>query len=143
MSIIPQETIIKKRNGATLSSTEINIFVQGLSNGQVSDPQAAAFAMAILMNGMSVVERTALTTAIRDSGKVLSWNLDGPVADKHSTGGIGDKVSLILGPIAAACGLFVLLFFCFFGCLFCWFFVLFFCCFVGLSVFWSAGFLVF
>lgn len=107
MSIIPQETIIKKRNGATLSSTEINIFVQGLSNGQVSDPQASAFAMAILMNGMSVVERTALTTAIRDSGKVLSWNLDGPVADKHSTGGIGDKVSLILGPIAAACGLFV------------------------------------
>ena len=107
MSIIPQEIIIKKRDGQSLTAEEISGFIAGLKNGQVSDPQAAAFAMATLLKGMSLAERTALTESMRDSGKVLRWDLPGPVADKHSTGGIGDKVSLMLGPIAAACGLFV------------------------------------
>ena len=107
MSIIPQEIIIKKRDGQSLTVEEISGFIAGLTNGQVSDPQAAAFAMATLLKGMSLAERTALTESMRDSGKVLRWDLPGPVADKHSTGGIGDKVSLMLGPIAAACGLFI------------------------------------
>ena len=107
MSIIPQEIIIKKRDGQSLTAKEIGGFIAGLTNGQVSDPQAAAFAMATLLKGMSLAERTVLTESMRDSGKVLRWDLPGPVGDKHSTGGIGDKVSLMLGPIAAACGLFV------------------------------------
>ena len=107
MSIIPQEIIIKKRDGQSLTAREIGGFIAGLTNGQVSDPQAAAFAMATLLKGMNLAERTVLTESMRDSGKVLRWDLPGPVGDKHSTGGIGDKVSLMLGPIAAACGLFV------------------------------------
>jgi len=107
MSIIPQEIIIKKRDGNALTADQIDGFVSGLTNGQVSEAQAASFAMAVLLKGMDVAERTALTESMRDSGKVLSWDLPGPVADKHSTGGIGDKVSLMLGPIAAACGLYV------------------------------------
>ena len=107
MSIIPQEIIIAKRDGKELSAGQISGFIAGLTNGQVSDPQAASFAMAVLLKGMNVAERTVLTQAMRDSGQVLSWDLPGPIADKHSTGGIGDKVSLMLGPIAAACGLYV------------------------------------
>ena len=74
MSIIPQEIIIKKRDGQSLTTEEISGFIAGLTNGQVSDPQAAAFAMATLLKGMSLAERTALTESIRDSGKVLRWD---------------------------------------------------------------------
>lgn len=106
--MLPQEIIRKKRDGHTLSDEEIRHIATGLANGSVSEGQAAAFAMAVYFQGMNVSERTALTTAMRDSGHVLSWpDLDGPVIDKHSTGGVGDCVSLMLGPLIAACGGFV------------------------------------
>ena len=82
-------------------------FCEGLANGTVSDAQAAAFAMAICMGGLSESERIALTTSMRDSGQVMQWQLDGPVLDKHSTGGVGDCVSLLLAPALAACGAYV------------------------------------
>lgn len=106
--LIPQETIIRKRDGAALTRDEIGAFIAGLTSGTVSEAQAAAFAMAVFFRGMSLDERVALTEAMRDSGTVLDWSeLDGPVADKHSTGGVGDNVSLMLAPILAACGVFV------------------------------------
>ncbi|HEY4199266.1 MAG TPA: thymidine phosphorylase [Devosiaceae bacterium] len=105
---LPQEIIARKRDGAGLSAEEIADFVAGLTSGAVSSAQAAAFAMAVYFNDMSVAERVALTLAMRDSGEVLDWSdLDGPVADKHSTGGVGDNVSLMLAPILAACGIYV------------------------------------
>jgi thymidine phosphorylase len=105
---LAEEVILKKRDGLQLSVEEISVFVQGISLGIVSDAQIAAFAMATWFNGMSRDEQMALTLAMRDSGKVLAWeNLDGPVLDKHSTGGVGDMVSLLLGPIVAACGAYV------------------------------------
>ena len=108
MSYLPQETIARKRNGEALTPGEINAFVGGFADGSVSQAQAAAFAMATYFRDMSVAERVALTEAMRDSGTVLDWShLDGPVADKHSTGGIGDNVSIMLAPILAACGLYV------------------------------------
>jgi thymidine phosphorylase len=82
-------------------------FANGLSSGAVSDAQAGAFAMAVVLNGLSDAGRVALTIGMRDSGDVLSWDLPGPVLDKHSTGGVGDCVSLILAPILAACGAYV------------------------------------
>lgn len=82
-------------------------FAQGLADGRVSDAQAGAFAMAVCLNGLGDVGRVALTLAMRDSGQVLSWDLDGPVLDKHSTGGVGDCVSLVLAPALAACGAYV------------------------------------
>ena len=82
-------------------------FAQGLANGAVSDAQAGAFAMAVCLNGLSDAGRVALTRAMRDSGDVLAWDLPGPVLDKHSTGGVGDCVSLIAAPVLAACGVFV------------------------------------
>jgi len=82
-------------------------FAQGLANGAVSDAQAGAFAMAVCLNGLSDAGRVALTTGMRDSGDVLAWDLPGPVLDKHSTGGVGDCVSLIAAPVLAACGVFV------------------------------------
>jgi len=108
MSFLPQEIIAGKRDGRTLSGDEIAWFVGGLGTGAVSHAQAAAFAMAVFFRDMSLDERVALTLAMRDSGTVLDWSdLDGPVADKHSTGGVGDNVSLMLAPILAACGVFV------------------------------------
>ncbi|WP_423188056.1 thymidine phosphorylase [Alishewanella sp. d11] len=103
---IPQEIIKTKRNGQVLSRAEIQQFVQGLTDDSFSDSQAAALAMAIYLNGMTVPETVALTLAMRDSGKVLNWQgkLNGPVVDKHSTGGVGDKVTLMLAPMVAACG---------------------------------------
>lgn len=103
---IPQEIIKTKRNGQVLSSAEIQQFVQGLTDDSFSDSQAAALAMAIYLNGMTVPETVALTLAMRDSGTVLNWQgkLNGPVVDKHSTGGVGDKVTLMLAPMVAACG---------------------------------------
>ncbi len=104
--MIPQEIIRRKRDGLHLDPEEISGFVEALSSGQISEGQAAAFAMAVFFRGMSRDETVALTLAMRDSGDVLSWNEVGkPIADKHSTGGVGDNVSLMLAPIVAACGL--------------------------------------
>ena len=106
--MLPQEIIRKKRDGGTLTAEEIGFIVRGLTDGSVTEGQVAAFAMAVFFQGMEVSERIALTLAMRDSGEVLDWpGLDGPVLDKHSTGGVGDNVSLMLAPALAACGAFV------------------------------------
>ncbi len=102
---LPQEIIRQKRDGQALGAGDIHEFIAGLTGGSITEGQAAAFAMAVFFNGMARDETVALTQAMRDSGTTLSWqDLDGPVLDKHSTGGIGDKVSLILAPIIAAVG---------------------------------------
>jgi len=99
-----QELILKKRDGDILSQEEIDSFVAGICDQSVTDAQIAAFTMATWFQGMAPAEQMALTLAMRDSGRVLEWSgLDGPVVDKHSTGGVGDMVSLILAPILAAC----------------------------------------
>jgi thymidine phosphorylase len=104
--MIPQEVILAKRNGETLPPLEIYEFIKALAENRISEGQVAAFAMAVWFNGMSAEETVALTLAMRDSGDVLDWPDPGkPVGDKHSTGGIGDNVSLMLAPIVAACGL--------------------------------------
>ena len=97
----------KLRQRQTPSRQELTWFAQGLADHTVSDAQAGAFAMAVCLNGLGDVGRVALTIAMRDSGSVLSWDLDGPVLDKHSTGGVGDCVSLLLAPALAACGAYV------------------------------------
>jgi thymidine phosphorylase len=102
--LLPQEIIRKKRDGGELSAEEIAFFARGLSDGSIGEGQVAAFAMAVFFRGMSNVERTALTSEMTRSGEVLRWSLPGPALDKHSTGGVGDKVSLMLAPIVAACG---------------------------------------
>ena len=107
MSLLPQEVIRRKRDGATLSAEEIAFMVRGITDGSVSEGQVAAFAMAVFFSGMSMDERVALTRAMVGSGTTMDWSgldLPGPALDKHSTGGVGDKVSLILGPLVAACG---------------------------------------
>ncbi|MEO8101905.1 MAG: thymidine phosphorylase [Betaproteobacteria bacterium] len=107
---IPQEVIRRKRDGHALSSGEIRDFIRGVTDESITEGQIAAFTMATFFNGMTRDEAVALTTAMRDSGRVLEWrslNLTGPVVDKHSTGGVGDVVSLMLGPMVAACGGFV------------------------------------
>lgn len=104
--MIPQEIIRRKRDGETLAATEIADFIAALSDGSISEGQAAAFAMAVFFRGMTREETVALTLAMRDSGDVLSWaDIGKPISDKHSTGGVGDNVSLMLAPIVAACGL--------------------------------------
>jgi len=108
--MIPQEIIRKKRDKKTLSKKEISLFVNGLTDGSFSDPQVAAMSMAIFSNGMSREETVDLTEAMTTSGDIISWADivdDDLVCDKHSTGGVGDKTSIILAPILAACGLFV------------------------------------
>lgn len=95
------------RRGETLPPEEIRAFAQGLANGSVSDAQAGAFAMAVCLRGLGEAGRVALTTGMRDSGDRLAWDLPGPVLDKHSTGGVGDCVSLLLAPALAACGVHV------------------------------------
>lgn len=95
------------RDKRTLTADELGWFANGLATGAVSDAQAGAFAMAVVLNGLSDEGRVALTQGMRDSGDVLSWDLPGPVLDKHSTGGVGDCVSLILAPVLAACGIYV------------------------------------
>ncbi|MDD9899385.1 MAG: thymidine phosphorylase [Alphaproteobacteria bacterium] len=105
--MLPQEIIRIKRDKKKLSAEQIADFVGGVKTGEISEGQAAAFCMATLLNKMDMDERTALTRAMAQSGTVLDWsseNLGGPVLDKHSTGGVGDKVSLILAPVVAACG---------------------------------------
>ena len=101
---LPQETIRAKRDGLPLDPEEIHAFVRGLTDGAVGEGQAAAFAMAVFFRGLALPERVALTRAMAESGTVLAWDLPGPVLDKHSTGGIGDTVSLPLAPMVAACG---------------------------------------
>jgi thymidine phosphorylase len=104
---LPQEIIRKKRDGHALSEAEIRFFINGVRDNSVSEGQIAALAMTIYFHDMSLAERVALTMAMRDSGSVLNWkslNLNGPVVDKHSTGGVGDVTSLMLGPMVAACG---------------------------------------
>ena len=106
--LFPQEVIRRKRDGAALSDNEIAFMVGGIADGSISEGQVAAFAMAVFFHGMSMDERVALTREMAASGTALDWSeLGGPVLDKHSTGGVGDKVSLVLAPIVAACGGFV------------------------------------
>ena len=107
---LTQEIIRKKRDGSALSGDEIRFFVRGITDNSVTEGQIAALAMAVFFNDMNMDERVAFPLAMRDSGQVLEWrslNLPGPVVDKHSTGGVGDVVSLMLGPMIAACGGFV------------------------------------
>ncbi|HEX6142096.1 MAG TPA: thymidine phosphorylase [Geminicoccaceae bacterium] len=106
--VLPQEILRKKRDGAALDDAEIAFFVDGLTRGTIADAQVGAFAMAVVVRGMTRRETVALTRAMTASGVRLEWaGLDGPVVDKHSSGGVGDKVSLILAPVLAACGAFV------------------------------------
>lgn len=110
MSFIPQEVVRKKRDGQRLDRADIEAMVRGITDESVSEGQVAAFAMAVFFNGMTMEERIDLTRAMKDSGTVLDWPKLGfasGIVDKHSTGGVGDKVSLVLGPMAAACGAFV------------------------------------
>jgi thymidine phosphorylase len=105
--MLPQEIIRRKRNRQQLSSEEIQGFIRGVTSGSVTEGQISALAMAVFLNGLDRGETIALTLAMRDSGDVLDWSdLDGPVVDKHSTGGVGDNVSLMLAPAIAACGAF-------------------------------------
>nr|WP_314545633.1 thymidine phosphorylase [uncultured Massilia sp.] len=107
---LPQEIVRKKRDGGVLSAEEIQFFVRGIPDGSTTEGQIAALAMAVYFNDMTMDERVAFTLAMRDSGQVMEWkslDLPGPVVDKHSTGGVGDVVSLMLGPMVAACGGFV------------------------------------
>lgn len=104
----PVDIIRKKREGAELSEKEITSFVRGIANESVGDAQLGAFAMAVFLKAMTDDECFALTCAMRDSGKRLSWPGNHcPIIDKHSTGGVGDKISLMLAPIVAACGCWV------------------------------------
>ncbi len=99
--------IAKIRKGQDPKPEELAWFTNGLATREVSDAQAGAFAMAVCLNGLSDEGRVALTVGMRDSGDVMKWDLPGPLLDKHSTGGVGDPVSLILAPALAACDVFV------------------------------------
>lgn len=108
--LLPAEIIRRKRDGKALAASEIGHFVAGVASGAVSDAQIGALAMAICLRGMDAEECTTLTLAMRDSGERLDWTqagFNGPVLDKHSTGGVGDLVSLVLAPMLAACGAYV------------------------------------
>ena len=105
--MLPQEIIRRKRDGETLTDAEISAMVEGIADGSISEGQIAAFAMAVYFRGMSGDERVALTRAMTNSGRSIDWSdaaLPRPLVDKHSTGGVGDKVSLMLAPLVAACG---------------------------------------
>nr|MBC8159120.1 thymidine phosphorylase [Alphaproteobacteria bacterium] len=107
--MLAQEVIRKKRDGEALGTDEIAFIVRGITDNSISEGQAAAFAMAVFLRGMAKDETVSLTREMMNSGSVLDWaptGLDGPVLDKHSTGGVGDKVSLLLAPMIAACGAF-------------------------------------
>ena len=106
MNFFPQDIIIKKRDGGTLTKDEIEFFARGVTDGKFADYQATALLMAIFWRGMSAQETAWLTDAMMRSGEVIGLkDLPGAKVDKHSTGGVGDKVSLILAPLAVACGL--------------------------------------
>jgi thymidine phosphorylase len=97
-----------KRDGRELDPGRIREFVLGITDHSVTDAQLGAFAMAVCLSGMTMAEQVCLTLAMRDSGAVLEWpEMNGPILDKHSTGGVGDMVSLVLGPLLAACGAYV------------------------------------
>ena len=101
----PQELIRKKRDGARFSDLEINAFIDGVSDGSWADYQTTALVMAMFIHGLNQAEQNALVRAMLESGEVLDFSdIDAPKADKHSTGGVGDKCSLIIAPLAAACG---------------------------------------
>ncbi len=102
-----RQIIADLRRGARLSDEALQWFAEGLADGRVSDAQAGAFAMAVCWRGLDKDGRGAFTRAMRDSGDVMQWDLPGPVVDKHSTGGVGDCVSLLLAPALAACGTYV------------------------------------
>lgn len=104
MTFDARQIIEKLRDKQELNPNELTGFAQGLASGAVTDAQAGAFAMAALLNGMSDPDRVALTLAMRDSGEVMRWDLPSPAIDKHSTGGVGDCVSLLLAPALAALG---------------------------------------
>jgi thymidine phosphorylase len=99
--------LARLRDGDRVTEAELFWFAEGLASGEVTDAQAGAFAMAICTRGLGPEGRVQLTTAMRETGDVLHWDLDGPVLDKHSTGGVGDCVSLLLAPALAACGAYV------------------------------------
>jgi thymidine phosphorylase len=108
--MLPQEIIRKKRDGQKLSNEELGFIVRGITTGSLSEGQVAAFAMAVFFRGLGTRELATFTRELAASGITLDWkplDLPGPVVDKHSSGGVGDKVSLMLAPIAAACGCFV------------------------------------
>ncbi|ASP49545.1 thymidine phosphorylase [Cognaticolwellia beringensis] len=106
--LLPQEIIRTKRNGGSLSKEQIQSFVDGLVTKDFNDAQAGSMAMAIFQKGMETREIIDFTMAMKNSGDVLSWpELEGPIVDKHSTGGVGDKVSFMLAAIVAACGAYV------------------------------------
>jgi pyrimidine-nucleoside phosphorylase/thymidine phosphorylase len=105
MAMIPAEIIARKRDGLPLSEAAIADFVGGFTRGEIADYQMAALAMAIFLRGMDVGETVALTQQMLSSGDVLSWATDTPKVDKHSTGGLGDKTSLVLAPLLACCDL--------------------------------------
>jgi thymidine phosphorylase len=106
--MLPQEIIRAKRDGRALTRDEIAFFVRGITDRSISEGQVAAFAMAVFFRGMEMGERVDLTRAMTHSGETLDWSdLAGPAVDKHSTGGVGDNVSLMLAPMLAACGAYV------------------------------------
>jgi thymidine phosphorylase len=103
--MLPQEIIAAKRDGQALTEADIKAFVAGITDGSITEGQIGALAMAVFFQGMERAEAVTLTKAMRDSGDVLEWpDMPGPVLDKHSTGGVGDNVSLMLAPAVAACG---------------------------------------
>ena len=106
--MLPQEIIRKKRDGQKLKQSEISEFIQGVTDGSIMDAQTAALTMAIFLQHMDAEETAALTLAMRDSGDVMQWlKFDKPIVDKHSSGGVGDKVSLMLAPLLACCDVYV------------------------------------
>ena len=101
----PQDIIRRKRDGAELSRAEISFFIQGVTSGEIADYQSTALLMAIFLNGMTEGEQAALTEAMLHSGEILDFSdIPEPKVDKHSTGGVGDKTSLLIAPFAAAAG---------------------------------------